>query len=159
MAFERGIDETGPFLSEVLIGDGASKLLSPFGGLLVAATLFGRNFAHIHDNSEQNDPKNIEDGNFWRRHRELDNTLSSTFMHLPEELKAFEGPQDLKSSFFHMSLHTSVISLHKAAIITAMKHRLESSLIMRSVTRCIVAADGINNTMKMISHHDVSKVN
>ncbi|KAL3421389.1 fungal specific transcription factor [Phlyctema vagabunda] len=160
-AFKNGTDETGPFLPDVLAGDSASQLKSPFGGLILAATLFGRNFSHIHENTGDENAQDIQNGTFWHRYRELDNILSGSFIHLPDDLKISAGleDEDLRIIFLHMGLHTSVICLHKAAAITAMKYILDPNLVFSSISRSIVAAEEITSMMKMISHHDIAEMN
>ncbi|RDW59491.1 hypothetical protein BP6252_12578 [Coleophoma cylindrospora] len=156
-AYAQGIEEPGVTLSSVLSGGGASNL-SPFGGVVLAAALFGHNFAHIHGGLNEN-PDDVANGAFWKRHRDMDNTLSNTFLYLPESLRLPHGLQDMNVVFLNMNLHTSTICLHQAAILTAEKYALEPIVKQQSIMRCIRASEEIASIMRMICHLDTTKMN
>lgn len=157
-AFEEERWESSITLSEALIGNGASRLLSSFSGVLVAVTLLGRNFMHIHRYRKDDSPEDPEKEEFWLRHREIDRTISATFSYLPEHLKLPQALRDQDVVLFHMCLHVSTICLHQASVVATLEHRLEASYKTQSMDRCVAAADEITNVMKMISHFDASNV-
>ncbi|KAL5321959.1 hypothetical protein ACEPPN_009924 [Leptodophora sp. 'Broadleaf-Isolate-01'] len=153
-AFECGEVEETLSLDEALQSGNVSKLSSPFAGLVVASVLFGRNYAHIHPKVQNDHPEDFTNGPFWRRHREMDNTLSTIFLRLPDNLKLPHGLNNMEVVFLNLTFHASSISLHQAAILMAEKHDLSPRVRTQSLRRCLVSADEIANTMRLISHHD-----
>lgn len=119
------------------------------------ASLFGRNLIHLHrpDPDERDDDLN---GQFWRRHRNMDNILLSIQMSLPPHFRLPAGMNDSNVIFTNLNIYTSTICLHQAAIFKAEKHRLQSA---ESKIRCITAAAQIAAIMRMICHLDLSGVN
>lgn len=159
MAFEEGTWQTSVPLLEALCDNGASRLLSSFSGFLLAVTLLGRTSLHIHRIHGSDNPGDLKRGEFWRRHREIDTTISATLANLPEYLKLPQALRDQNAVLFHMCLHSAAICLHQASVVTALEYRLEASHKTRSLERCITAADEITTIMKMISHFDASHIN
>jgi hypothetical protein len=155
-AFELGRPEETQTLPDCMGPSGASKL-TPFGGVVLIACLFGRNLAHLHrpDADEQDHDLN---GPFWKRHRQMDNIILNTSLSLPSKLKLPTGLSNPNVVFTNMSIHTSTICLHQAAIFKAEKNKLPASVSSESKVRCITAANEIASIMKTISHMDVSSV-
>jgi hypothetical protein len=143
-------------LNEALSPSGAANL-SPFAGVILMACLFGRNLIHLHrpDTDDQDDDLN---GEFWKRHRTMDNILNNTALSLPSHLKLPAGITDPNIVFSNMNIHTSTICLHQAAIFKAEKNHLPANVSAESQTRCITAALEIANIMRMICHMDLSRV-
>ena len=143
-------------LNEALSTSGAASL-SPFAGVVLMACLFGRNLIHLHrpDNDDRDDDL---DGEFWKRHRSMDNILNNTALSLPSHLKLPEGISDPNIVFSNMNIHTSTICLHQAAICKADKNNLPSSIRGDSQIRCVTAAAETVKIMRMISHMDLSRV-
>ena len=158
MAFEEGTWQTSVPLLEALRDNGASRLLSSFSGFLLAITLLGRTSLHIHRIHGSDNPGDLKRGEFWRRHREIDTTISATLANLPEHLKLPQALRDQNAVLFHMCLHSAAICLHQASVVAALEYRLEASHKTQSLDRCITAADEITTIMKMISHFDASHV-
>lgn len=155
-AFEMSRPEQTLTLDECTSPAGAAKL-SAFGGIVLLAALFGRNLVHLHrpDADEQDGDVN---GAFWKRHREMDNILLNTSLCLPSNLKLPAGLSNPNVVFMNMSIHTSTICLHQAAIFKAETHKLPASLSSESKVRCITAANEIASVMRTISHMDLSAV-
>lgn len=84
--------------------------------------------------------------------------LSNTFMFLPDQLRLPSGVRSMSVVFIHMNIHSSVICLHQAAVITAEKHSIDPNLIQQSHTRCLMAAEEIANIMRLVCHVDPSDV-
>jgi hypothetical protein len=143
-------------LSDVMSTEGASSL-SPFAGVVLMACLFGRNLTHLHRPDADDNDTDLN-GEFWKRHRALDNILLNTSLSLPTHLRLPAGLTDSNIVFCNMNIHTSVICLHQAAIFKADKNRMPQNISAESKRRCIIAADQITNIMKMISHIDLSSV-
>lgn len=121
------------------------------------ACLFGRNLTHLHRVGPGDDDHDIN-GEFWKRHRALDNVLLSTSLSLPDNLRLPAGVGDANVVFLNMNIHTSTICLHQAAIFKADKSRIPAQYITDCKRRCMVSADQITSIMKMISHTDLSAV-
>jgi hypothetical protein len=139
-----------------MTGDGASTL-SPFAGVILMACLFGRNLTHLHrPNPDDND--HDLNGEFWKRHRALDNILLKTSLSLPAHLRLPAGLGDANIVFCNMNIHTSTICLHQAAIFKADRNKMPAQISAESKRRCIIAANEITNIMKMCSHVDLSSV-
>jgi hypothetical protein len=136
--------------------EGASTL-SSFGGVVLMACLFGRNLTHLHRTSGDDNAHDLN-GEFWKRHRSLDNILLNTSLSLPHQLRLPAGIHDSNIVFVNMNIHASTICLHQAAIFKADKNHLPSHISSESKRRCIIAADQIANVMKMVSHIDLSTV-
>lgn len=124
----------------------------------MSATLFGHNFQHLHRSGTNENPDDLQDGEFWKRHRKMDNVLSNTFMFLPDQLRLPGAIHDMNVIFLHLNIHTSAICLHQAAVATAMKYKLDQNFIRQSQARCLMAADEITNVMKLICHVDPAKM-
>lgn len=60
--------------------------------------------------------------------------------------------------FMNMSIHTSAICLHQAAIFKADKYRLPVHVSNESKIRCVTAAAEIASLMRQISHMDLAAV-
>jgi hypothetical protein len=155
-AFEKSKPEQTQTLQQSFNPSGASGL-SSFGGVVLMAALFGRNLVHLHrpDADDRDDDLN---GEFWKRHRQMDNILLNTSLSLPNHLKLPAGLSSANIVFTNMNIHTSTICLHQAAIYKADKNRLPASVSKESKIRCITAANEISSIMRMISHMDLSAV-
>lgn len=153
-AYNRSKPEQTISLSEALIGDGASRI-SPFAGVILMATLFGRNLTHLHRPSAEDRDHDLN-GEFWKRHRALDNILLNTSLSMPSHLRLPAGVASANVVFLNMNIHTSTICLHQAAIFKADKNKMTAQISAESKRRCIIAADQITNIMKMISHVDMA---
>ena len=143
-------------LADIVAGEGVSTL-APFACVVVLANLFGRNLIHIHRPQPQDNDHDLN-GEFWKRHRSHDNILLHIALSLPDHLRLPGGMDDVNVIFANMSIHTSTICLHQAAIFKAEKNRMPSQIVTESKRRCLVAANQISSIMKMISHVDLSIV-
>jgi hypothetical protein len=155
-AFEMSRPETTLTLTESMSPSGAAKL-SSFGGIVLMACLFGRNLIHLH-RPDADDRDNDLNGEFWKRHRNMDNILLNTSLCLPNHLKLPTGLGNPNIVFTNMNIHTSTICLHQAAIFKADKNKLPASVSAESKVRCITAANEIASIMRMVSHMDLSAV-
>jgi len=153
-AFENGVQQPMVTLAEALTPNGAGKV-STFGGIILSATLFGHNFRHLHKTGPNERPEDLDNGDFWKRHRKMDNVLSATFMFFPDHLRLPAGLRDSNIPLIHMNIHASTICLHQAAILTAEKHQLPIEFRRQCRNRSYGAAEEIVSIMRMISHFDV----
>jgi len=143
-------------LEQALSPSGVGSL-TPFGGIVVTASFFGRNLLHLHRPGPDDNDSDL-DGGFWTRHRKLDNILSNISLGLPDSLRLPGGLPDANTIFMNMCLHTSAICLHQAAIFKADKYRLPGTVSSESKVRCVTAAVEIASIMRMISHMDLCLV-
>jgi len=143
-------------LNEALNPDGAPKL-SGFAGVVLMACLFGRNLLHLHRPAPDDKDDDLN-GEFWKRHRAMDNILLNTALALPDALRLPTGLNDPNIVFMNMNIHTSTICLHQAAIFKAERNRMSARISAESKVRCISAAAEIASVMRQISHLDVSSV-
>jgi hypothetical protein len=155
-AFITGKSEPTGQLSDILNGLGTDTI-SSFAGVILLATLYGRNLTHLHRPGD-NDNDHDVNGEFWKRHRNLDNILLNVALSMPAAIRLPASLNDPNAIFCNMNLHTAAICLHQAAIFKADKHQLPAQISAESKRRCIVAADQVTNIMKMISHLDLSLV-
>ncbi|KAI4720324.1 hypothetical protein E4T48_03504 [Aureobasidium sp. EXF-10727] len=156
-AFDAGTPEPSVSLKEALTPGGADSL-SSFGSVGVISALFGRNLLHLHRNAPDQNDGDIN-GVFWKRHRQMDGTILSLLLGLPESLRLPLAVSDPKVVFMNMCIHTSVICLHQAAIFKVEKYQLPSKLATESKMRCLTAAAEISSLMKMSSHLDMAQAN
>ncbi|KAK6531383.1 hypothetical protein TWF281_008190 [Arthrobotrys megalospora] len=157
-AFAAGRPTKSYTLKEALTPGGAPSL-SSYAGVIIMAALIGRNLLHLHRPDEGEDDSDYEKGEFWRRHRHMDNILLNTVMSLPPHFKLPNGIMDPNIVFTNMNIHTCTICLHQAAIFKADKFKLPSSVSKESKYRCVSAAAQITAIMKMIGSQDMTAMN
>lgn len=155
-AYDMSRPEQTQTLADSMTPAGAGSI-STMGGVVLMACLFGRNLLHLH-RPDVDDRDHDLNGEFWKRHRNLDNILLNTSLCLPAHLKLPAGLTNPNVIFTNMCIHTSTICLHQAAIFKADKNRLPASVSAESKVRCITAANEIASTMRTISHVDLSTV-
>ncbi|KAI1503217.1 fungal-specific transcription factor domain-containing protein [Biscogniauxia marginata] len=156
-AFSLSRPEQSQTLADSMSPAGAAKL-SSFGGVVLMACLFGRNLVHLH-RPDVEDRDHDMNGEFWKRHRNMDNILLNTSLCLPSHLKLPSGLANPNIVFTNMNIHTSTICLHQAAIFKADRNRLPPTVSAESKVRCITAANEIASIMRMVSHLDLSAMN
>jgi len=156
-AFEIGVRQDTISLEEALTPEGAAKV-SCYGGVVLSAALLGHNFYHLHRTGPNECQDDLANGEYWKRHRKMDNVLSNTFMFLPDHLRLPAGLRDMNVVFLHMSVHASAICLHQAAILTLERHQLDPGAIRQSRARSLMAAGEIVTIMRLASHIDASNV-
>ncbi|KAG9232542.1 fungal-specific transcription factor domain-containing protein [Amylocarpus encephaloides] len=157
-SFESGMEEKTITLAEALTPAGA-PFVSTFGGVILSSALFGHNFQHLHWGGSDDRPEDYANGEFWKRHRRMDNVLSNTFMFLPDHLRIPGGQHNMSVIFLHMNIHASTICLHQAGILTAEKYKIDEAVIKQSQARSLMSAQEIANIMRTCSHIDASRIN
>lgn len=155
-AFERSRPHATCSLDAAMGTAGAGQL-SPFGGVVLMASLFGKNLTHLHRPGPNDDDTDLN-GEFWKRHRLYDGVLLNTALALPDKMRLPAGLPNPNVIFMNMCIHTSAICLHQAAIFKADKHRLPGNVGAESKIRCVTAAAEIASIMRMISHLDLAGV-
>lgn len=138
-----------PFLDEAIRG----AQYSSFACTIVVCEGFKGILNHVHRSKPDDRPEDLQNGNFWKRHRELDNNLTSTFMFLPESFRLPHNIRDPAAIYANLNLHASVICLHHASLEMTEKHNLSDTVRKASMTRLKTSAEEIVNIVKMTSHH------
>ncbi|KAK7741676.1 hypothetical protein SLS63_001233 [Diaporthe eres] len=129
-AYNMSRPEQTQTLADSMTPAGAGSI-STMGGVVLMACLFGRNLLHLH-RPDVDDRDHDLNGEFWKRHRNLDNILLNTSLCLPAHLKLPAGLTNPNVIFTNMCIHTSTICLHQAAIFKADKNRLPASVSAES---------------------------
>ncbi|RFU78140.1 binuclear zinc transcription factor [Trichoderma arundinaceum] len=148
-SFMAGREEQTVFLEDVFTG----APFESFSGAIVICEVFKIILRHVHGAKPSDHPEDLMNGAHWKRHRDLDNKLSSLFMFLPEKFRLPQRAQDPAAVHANLNLHASVICLHHAAIETAEKYGFNESIKQNSLCRLRTAAEEIVNIIKMTSHH------
>ncbi|KAI1180153.1 hypothetical protein F4777DRAFT_363724 [Nemania sp. FL0916] len=125
---------------------------SSFAGSVIVCHLFNLILKHAHRPKENDNPDNYEYGEYWKRHRDLDNTLSNAFMFLPETLRLPENYREATAVNLNLNLHASIICLHHAALERIETHSLGDTAKRISRNRLSTAAQEIVNIIKLTSH-------
>jgi hypothetical protein len=107
---------------------------------------------HVHRPKPNDGVDNVEYGAYWTRHRDLDNTLSSLFMFLPENYKLPKSLHSPVAVHTNLNLHASVIVLQTAALEKISKHNLPETLNETVNLRLLTSAREVVNIMKLTSH-------
>ncbi|KAI1752314.1 hypothetical protein F4782DRAFT_530569 [Xylaria castorea] len=148
-AFHSGESMNTCSIHDVFKGDHS---YSSFAGSIVVCHLFNLILKHAHRPKENDNPENYEYGEYWKRHRDIDNTLSSAFMFLPESLRLPENYRELTAVNTNLNFHASIICLHNAALERIDAYNLSESAKRISQDRLTAAAQEIVNIMKLTSH-------
>ena len=155
-SYENSTPQKTPPLNEAMTHEQVSNL-SAFAGVVYMSHFFGLNLTHLH-RPEPNDDEDDLQGQFWKRHRQMDNVLLNTSLSLPSHLRLPAGVRNPNTVFLNFAIHTSTVCLHQAAIFKAERNQLPQSVVDQSRTRCILAASEIASVMRLTSHLDVAGV-
>ena len=155
-AYQSSTPQTTQSLTACMTPQGAVSI-SSFAGVVFMAHFFGKNLHHLHRPGPDEREDDLQ-GEFWKRHRNLDNVLLHKSLSLPPHLRLPAAIRDPNAIFINMAIHTSTITLHQAAIFKAELHELPASVKEQSQTRCTLAATEITNILKLISHLDTDSV-
>lgn len=155
-AYQTSTPQSAQSLAACMTSQGAMTI-SSFAGVVFMAHFFGKNLHHLHRPGPDEREDDLQ-GEFWKRHRNLDNILLQRSLALPPHLRLPSAIRDGNAIFINMAIHTSTITLHQAAIFKAKRNGLPMSLIEQSQTRCTLAATEITNILKLISHLDTESV-
>ena len=125
-------------------------LLSPFAGTVVMTALCGRCVSHL-TSLRQDRRSGHRAYSFWPAHCELDRSLSATYARLCESLST-AGPMSEQSlAYINLTLQTSYIYLHEAAVNRGAEAGLAPTFIIDSELRCKTAAMEIANIARLAS--------
>ncbi|KAK0718392.1 fungal-specific transcription factor domain-containing protein [Lasiosphaeria miniovina] len=147
-AFANGKEEKMPKLGDLSAGGQYSE----FGAAVVVCHINVQLLKHIHRPRPLDEPKDMEHDQFWKRHRELDNVLSSVFMFVPERFRLPRAIRNPVAVQTNINLHAAVIILHMAACDRIDRFNLVTTLKQVSKARALMAAQEIVNIMKLTAH-------
>ncbi|KAM0076937.1 hypothetical protein ACKRZS_011091 [Fusarium odoratissimum] len=147
-AFVEDRKEDAPFLDEAIQG----AQYTGFAGTILTCEIFKIILRHVHRSKPDARNDDLMHGSFWTRHRDLDNTLSSLFMFLPEKFRLPENVRDVSALHLNLNLHAAIICLHHAAVEKADKYNLPDHVKQGSVTRLRAAAEEIVNIMRLTAN-------
>lgn len=125
---------------------------SSFAGSVLVCHLFNLILKHAHRPKENDSPEDYEYGEYWKRHRDIDSTISSAFMFLPGPFRLPENYRESTAVNTNLNLHASIICLHHAALERIETHKLPDSIKRMSQDRLAGAAQEIVNILKLTSH-------
>ncbi|RSL47129.1 hypothetical protein CEP53_010045 [Fusarium sp. AF-6] len=147
-AFLADREEEAPFLTDAFRG----AQYTGFAGTVITCEVFKSILRHVHNARPDDGCDDVMNGTYWTRHRELDNTLSSLFMFLPEKFRMPENIRDASATHLNLNLHASIICLHHAAIEKAEKHGLPDHIKQNSIARLRAAAEEVVNIIRINTH-------
>ncbi|RKF71198.1 Citrinin biosynthesis transcriptional activator mrl3 [Golovinomyces cichoracearum] len=156
-AFESGIKEKTTSLAQALTAEGSSRL-SNYGGVLLTAAYFGHFFQHVRGTGPSNHPEDIQNGEFWKRHRKMENSLNNTFIYLPESLRLPAGRRDMNVIFMHMNIQASIIGLHRTAVATANRYSVDKMVVRQCRARTFIAAEEIVSILQLTCNEDAPRM-
>ncbi|KAI1501225.1 fungal-specific transcription factor domain-containing protein [Biscogniauxia marginata] len=125
---------------------------SSFAGNVLVCHLFNQILKHVYHTRQDDHAENYEYGEFWKRHREIDNILSGAFMFLPESSRLPENFRNPTAVHTNLNLHASVICLYHAAIDKIDTYKLPESAKNACQARLRTSAQEIINIIKLTSH-------
>lgn len=114
-SFDLSRPEHNAFLSDALSPTGVASL-SSFAGVALLAALFGRNLTHLHRPGPDDNDHDLN-GEFWKRHRDIDSILLNISLGLPDHLRLPSCLNDPNAVFLNMNIHASTICLHQVCAI------------------------------------------
>ncbi|GAO14064.1 uncharacterized protein UV8b_06463 [Ustilaginoidea virens] len=144
-AFASGQEEPAPFMDDVFTGSSYSA----FASTLLISQIFRSIIKHMHSCKPDDLPEDVTRGPYWRRHRDLDNKLSTVFMFLPAKFRFPRSLRDPGAIHLNLNLHAAVIILHHAALDKAELHDLADDVVDFSLGRLKASAEEIVHILKM----------
>ncbi|KAJ4304032.1 hypothetical protein N0V88_001637 [Collariella sp. IMI 366227] len=142
-AFASGEEEESCTLPDAFEGFNYST----FAGNVIVCRIFTKLIKHAHRPMPGDRPEDPDFGPFWKRHRELDNMLSSAFMFMPERFRLPRNLRDSTAVQANLNFHAAIISLHNTAREKADKFKLPG-IMQSSRARALTAAHEIVDIMK-----------
>ncbi|KAF4495855.1 Zn(II)2Cys6 transcriptional activator [Fusarium agapanthi] len=139
-AFQLGMEEPSTSLPQVLGGD--NSLCSSFAYRITTTHLFHECLDHTYQEHQSSDLTDIQNGQFWKRHRDLDTSLSTAFITLPEKLR---GSHTQEATNINLQLHTASICIHRVGAVQAKKHNIPADVLSNTQARLVPSADAIFN--------------
>lgn len=146
-AFQQGREEATVFFTSDM--DQTGREYSSFAGRVLAARLIYRTTQHTSRNLAEENPGDFKNGEFWRRHRAIDNDLVMMRASLPLDLQLSRNFRCQNAIFVNALICTSVICLHRAALSKMDLLEAPAHMIHQSQTRLIAAAEEVISILKI----------
>ncbi|KAK3320316.1 binuclear zinc transcription factor [Cercophora scortea] len=148
-AFNNNFEEQTNSLADALQHQGEKYSL--FAGKVMTSHLFHRTLELTSDMVSKNDPRDIKNSPYWKRHAEINNELSTMLMFLPSNLQLPKNIRCHTAVFVNISIHSAIICLHRAALTRARTHQLDLPDYLRrqSQARLLPAAEEILGILRM----------
>ena len=93
-----------------------------------------------------------------QEHTRLDNTITNTFLFLPENLRFSDARKSPLIAFLNTCLHAASICLHLAEIDRLVQHTTGAERASLSQRRCRAAAQEILSVLRLTAHIDPAQV-
>ncbi|KZL64746.1 oleate activated transcription factor 3, partial [Colletotrichum tofieldiae] len=145
-SFEQGLEEETGLLADALQG---TLAYSSFAGKILSAYVYHKTLDHTFQTSPGDSPEDVKNGPYWKRHREIDSHLHNLIMYLPERLRLPQNAKDNNALFFTISIYSSTICIHRAALAKVREFDLPGSMFLWSKLRLLPAADEVVNALKL----------
>ncbi|KAJ3468104.1 hypothetical protein MRS44_002169 [Fusarium solani] len=139
-AFQLGVEESSTTLTEAINGD--KSQCSYFACRILATHLFHECLDHTYQDRPDENPTDIQNSAFWKRHEDLNNGLATTFITLPDSLRTSTA-YNRNSTMINLQLHTATICLHRTGVARAKKHNIPLEILFGTQVRLLPAADAI----------------
>ncbi|KAF4981973.1 hypothetical protein FZEAL_2319 [Fusarium zealandicum] len=140
-AFQLGIEEPSTKLTQVLSGNKSEY--SSYACRILATHLFHESLDHTYQDRPDQNPTDVENSTFWRRHNDLNNGLAAAFLILPDSLRPSPGAFNREATTINLLLHTATICLHRIGAAQAKKHNIPVDVLAGTQARLFPAADAI----------------
>ncbi|KAM5341902.1 hypothetical protein ACJ41O_014933 [Fusarium nematophilum] len=140
-AFQLDVEEPSTLLTQVLNGD--KSQCSSFACLVIATHLFHECLDHTYQDQPDDNPTDVHNSAFWKRHQDLNNDLATAFVTLPEALRTLALPPNADAVTINLKLHTATICLHRIGAARAKKHNIPVDVLSGTQARLLPAADAI----------------
>lgn len=149
-AFKSGVEEKTRTLKSVLQETG--ERYSSFAGRILAAHLFHETMEHTEQPAAEGNPEDVKNGLYWKQHRDIDNSLATLLMALPETLRLPRNIRSANAVFVNVMTQAAIISLHRAAQWTMRPLRdiLPEHTVRQSQNRLLPAAEEILHVFRMV---------
>ncbi|KAG7143580.1 Abscisic acid cluster transcription factor abl7 like protein [Verticillium longisporum] len=149
-AFKSGVEEKTSTLKSVLQGTG--ERYSSFAGRILAAHLFHKTMEHTEQPAAKGNPEDVKNGLYWEQHRDIDNSLATLLMALPETLRLPRNIRSPNAVFVNVMNQAAIISLHRAAQWTmrSLRDILPEHTVRQSQNRLLPAAEEILHVFRMV---------
>ncbi|RYO74692.1 hypothetical protein DL766_004505 [Monosporascus sp. MC13-8B] len=151
-AFHAGIETETCSIHDIFKGTRHSS----FASAVLVCHLFNRIMKHVQHPKQDDNSDNYEYGQYWERHRDIDNTISNVFMFLPDAARLPGNYRDPTAVNTNLNLHACVICLHHPAIDRIEAHNLPDHIKKLSHDRLSTAAQEIVNIIQSTSHMSTS---
>ncbi|KAK3348734.1 binuclear zinc transcription factor [Lasiosphaeria hispida] len=148
-AFDHAVEESTNSPAGILSPAGSSYSL--FAGRVLAAHLFHRTIQQTLQIRPDDEPENIKNGPYWDRHRRIDNDLAYMILFPPDSFRLPRAFRSLDAVSVTINIQTSIICIHRAALVKIAQHHLPESTKQQHKDRLLPAAEEIVRILKMMA--------